>query len=161
MPISRDWATPLTIGAFILMACTGILMFFHLDTGLNKEVHEWLGWAMVTGVAFHVAVNWGPFKRYLGKPASLAIIGVFVAVLAGSFFIKEDEKEGNPAKRTTQAVLSAPISAIAPLAHQSPSQLVATLQQAGFTVQSPDQTLQAVTGPEREQQFKALGAIFH
>ncbi len=161
MPISRDWATPLTIGAFILMACTGILMFFHLDTGRNKDVHEWLGWAMVAGVGLHVTVNWTLFKRYLGKPSSLMIVGVFVAILAASFFIPEEEKGGNPGKRATQAVLSAPISAIAPLAHQSPDELIATLQQAGFKIQSADQTLQSVTGPEHEAQFKALAAIFH
>lgn len=45
MTISRNWATPLTIGSFLLMAVTGLLMFFHLDTGLNKAAHEWLGWA--------------------------------------------------------------------------------------------------------------------
>lgn len=161
MAISRDWATPITIGAFILMACTGLLMFFHLDTGRNKDVHEWLGWAMVAGVGLHVTVNWTLFKRYLGKTSSLAIIGIFVLVLVASFFIPEEEKEGNPGKRATQAVLSAPISAIAPLANQTPAELVNTLQQAGFKIQSPDQTLLSVTGPERDQQFKALGTIFH
>ena len=29
MKISREWATPLTIGIFALMAVTGLLMFFH------------------------------------------------------------------------------------------------------------------------------------
>ena len=42
MKISREWATPLTIGAFGLMSVTGMLMFFHLDTGFNKLAHEWL-----------------------------------------------------------------------------------------------------------------------
>lgn len=39
----RKWATPLTIGSFLLMGVTGILMFFHLDIGLNKLAHEWAG----------------------------------------------------------------------------------------------------------------------
>ena len=42
MKVSRDWATPVTIGSFGLMAITGLLMFFHLDSGLNKTAHEWL-----------------------------------------------------------------------------------------------------------------------
>ena len=67
MQISREWATPLTIGTFLIMATTGILMFFHLDRGLNKEAHEWLGWAMVAGVGTHVVANLSSFKRYLGK----------------------------------------------------------------------------------------------
>ena len=43
MKLSRDWATPLTAGAFIVLAVTGLLMFFHLDRGLNHLAHEWLG----------------------------------------------------------------------------------------------------------------------
>jgi hypothetical protein len=47
MKISTNWATPLTIGTFTLMAVTGMLMFFHADIGLNKTAHEWLGWVMI------------------------------------------------------------------------------------------------------------------
>lgn len=43
MALKRQWVTPLMAGSFILMATTGILMFFHLDSGLNKTAHEWLG----------------------------------------------------------------------------------------------------------------------
>lgn len=162
MQISREWATPLTIGSFILMGCTGILMFFHADTGLNKEVHEWLGWAMVAGVATHVTANFAAFKRYLSKPAALAIIGVFVVILAASFFIKEeDEGGGHPARRASQAVLHAPLTSIAPLAHQTPEALLAALQKAGFKAQSTNQTLDSITGPEEHDQFKALAVIFH
>jgi xanthine/uracil permease len=64
MKIPRDLATSLTIGAFGIMSVTGILMFFHADSGLNKVVHEWASWAMVTGVVLHVVVNWVAFKRY-------------------------------------------------------------------------------------------------
>ncbi|MGE5452232.1 MAG: DUF4405 domain-containing protein [Acidobacteriota bacterium] len=165
MQISRDWATPLTIGAFILMACTGILMFFHADMGLNKEAHEWLGWAMVTGVGAHAFANFSSFKRYFNKPAALAIIAVFVLILGASFFIQEEDKGkgqgGNPGRRATLAVLNAPISDIAPLAHQTPQALLANLQKAGFAIQSTDQSLISVTGPQQSDQFKALAVVFH
>ena len=163
MQISRDWATPLTIGSFILMACTGILMFFHADMGLNKEVHEWLGWAMVIGVATHVTANFTVFKRYLNKPAALGIVGVFVVILVASFFIKEDEGEGggHPARRASQAVIHAQLVSIAPLAKQTPEELLANLQKAGFKAESTSQTLDSITGPEEHDQFKALDVIFH
>lgn len=163
MQISREWATPLTIGSFFLMACTGILMFFHADMGMNKDVHEWLGWAMVTGVLTHAWANLASFKRYFAKPAALATMGVFVAILLASSFIKEEDegKGGNPGRRATKAVLNAPISDIAPLAGQSPQALLADLQKAGFKVESPSQTLISVTGPEQPNQFKALAVIFH
>lgn len=163
MQISREWATPLTMGAFILMATTGILMFFHADIGLNKEAHEWLGWAMVGGVGAHALANISSFKRYFAKPAALGIIAVFVLILVASFFIQEekDGKGGNPGRRATMAVLNAPISEIAPLAHQTPQALLADLQKAGFLIESPNQSLISVTGPEQANQFKALAVVFH
>lgn len=54
------------------MAITGILTFFHLESGLNKTAHEWLGWLMVAGVAAHAAANWLGFKRYfLSSPSGV------------------------------------------------------------------------------------------
>ena len=32
----RSWATPLVIATFLAAGVTGILMFFHLDVGVNK-----------------------------------------------------------------------------------------------------------------------------
>lgn len=163
MQISREWATPITMGSFFLMACTGILMFFHADMGLHKEVHEWLGWAMVAGVVAHAWANLASFKRYFAKPAALATMGVFVAILVASSFINEEDEGqgGNPGRRAAKAVLNAPISDIAPLAGQSPQTLLANLQKAGFKVESIGQTLISVTGPAQPDQFKALAVIFH
>jgi hypothetical protein len=36
----RTWATPLTMGAFLLMSTTGVLMFFKRNPGLITVVHE-------------------------------------------------------------------------------------------------------------------------
>jgi peptidoglycan/LPS O-acetylase OafA/YrhL len=156
MTISREWATPMTIGAFLLMAVTGILMFFHLDTGLNKEAHEWLGWAMVAGVALHSVANWGAFTRHLGRRSAQAIVGVFALVLMGSFFIQPDQNDGNPAKLAISTVLSAPLSQVARLSGQSPQALSDKLTQAGFKVASTEQSLAQIAGQERDPQMKAL-----
>ena len=40
MTIRREWITPITAGAFLLSAVTGILIFFHIGTGLNKFGQE-------------------------------------------------------------------------------------------------------------------------
>lgn len=155
--ISRNWATPLTIGAFLLMAVTGILMFFHLDVGLNKEAHEWLGWAMVVGVLAHVTANWSGLARHFQRPAAKATVGLFSAVLVGSFFLGGEEG-GNPARLALQTLTQAPLSQVAALRGESDIALVTRLQAAGFSVSGPDQTLAAVAGKDREQLMKALNA---
>jgi hypothetical protein len=82
-------------------------------------------------------------------------------MLAASFFIKAEDEGGNPMRKAADAVLHALLSSVAPLAHQTPEALLAQLRQAGFKVDSAEQTLISVTGPERDAQFKALGLIFH
>ena len=96
MSISRAWATRITIGAFLLMAVTGILMFFHWDIGLNKLAHEWLGWAMVVGVMAHVLANWPAFAKHFSKPLGKAIMAIFALLLVGSFFV-QPQGGGSPA----------------------------------------------------------------
>ena len=81
----RPWITPVVIGAFFLSAVTGVLMFFHLDSGLNKTAHEWLSWAMVIGVTLHLLLNVAAFKRYFTQTTGRVVIGLFVTVLALSF----------------------------------------------------------------------------
>jgi len=155
--ISRNWATPLTIGAFLLMAVTGILMFFHLDIGLNKEAHEWLGWAMVVGVLAHVMANWSGFARHFQHTAAKGIVGLFAVVLIGSFFLGGEEG-GNPGRLALQTLVHAPLHQVAVLRGESDVALVTRLQAAGFSVSGPEQTLADVAGKDREQLAKAMTA---
>ena len=38
----KEWATPLTIGSFVVTGLTGILIFFHLDIGLIKPAQPFM-----------------------------------------------------------------------------------------------------------------------
>lgn len=161
--ISRDWATPLTIGAFAIMSVTGVLMFFHLDTGLNKSVHEWAGWAMVTGVAAHVAVNWKAFKRYfISSRLGQVIISVGVLVLAASFTSLSRGGGGFPPPvLAMKAITGAPISSVAPLTGRPVPELIDALNKAGVSLPGPDATIDSVTGGSWELEAKAMTVLFH
>ena len=58
MRTARQWATPITAGAALLLSVTGVLMFFHADTGLNKTAHEWLSWLFLAGTAVFSGTLW-------------------------------------------------------------------------------------------------------
>ncbi len=163
MKISRDWATPLTIGAFALMATTGVLMFFHLDGELNKLAHEWLGWLLIIGVSLHVAVNWLSFKRYfLANPTARAILAVSALVIAGSFapLPAGDEEGASPPVLALQAVTKAPLAQVAPLTGRSADVLLADLKQAGIALNNADQSLDSVLKGDRELTGAAMRVLF-
>lgn len=100
----RPWITPVVIGAFLLSAVTSMLMFFHLDSGLNKTAHEWLNWAMVIGVSLHVLMNMPAFKRYFKQTPGRLIMGAFALVLVLSFI---------PAGGSGEPGFAAPVRALA------------------------------------------------
>lgn len=155
----KEWATPLTIGSFVLIAATGVLMFFHLDTGLNKVAHEWLGWVMLAAVALHGAQHLKSLKRHFTRPGALALIGVFVSLLAASFISPPGKPDKPPHILAAQAVLDAPIDQVAALAGKDTPTLLAQLQSAGIPA-AADKSLRAASGTERDRQMKALGIVF-
>jgi hypothetical protein len=163
MKLSREWATPLTIGTFGLMATTGVLMFFHLDTGLNKVAHEWLGWLMVIGVALHAAVNWLAFKRYfLSSSIGRTVLAASVLVIAGSFAPVGGggKPGGNPPMLALRAVMGATVKDAAALDGRSADDLVATLRGAGFAQAAPDARLNDLTEHSRDREAQLLNLLF-
>ena len=161
MKISRELATPLTIGAFTLMAATGLLMFFHRDSGLNKFAHEWLGWVMIAAVALHAAVNWNAFKRYfVSSVTGRAVIATFAVILIASFAPLGRSKSATPPVLAMNAITRAPISAIAPLTGLTANEIVSTLNNAGLAVSGPEASIASVAGANRELQAKAISVLF-
>jgi hypothetical protein len=161
MKISREWATSLTIGAFGLMAVTGVLMFFHFDSRLNKLAHEWLGWAFLAGAGLHAAVNWGAFKRYfLVSVTGRAVIGVFAAILLASFLPLGGSKGAPPPVLAMNAVAKAPIFALAPLTGRPVETVLRQLREAGLAVAGPEASIDSVAGADRGLQAKAMTALF-
>ena len=150
--VSREWATPLTIGVFGVMGVTGVLMFFHLDTGLNKPAHEWLGWLMVAAAAAHGVANWPGLRRHLvaSRPAQ-AILALAVVMLAGSFLPLGDEGGASPPVMALQAMSRAPLKAVLPLTGKDLPQAQAALAAAGLGAVDGEQSLQEVTGGNRQK----------
>lgn len=150
MSTLRKYATPLTIGSFILMAVTGTLMFFHWNTGLNKVAHEWLGFVMVAAVALHVVLNWRAFSLYFKRPLAMGLMGVFVLALGLSFLPLTGQQQGRPDLAAVRLVVSAPLSEVAPLLDTSVETLIARLAETGITA-TADQSLSDLTGGDTRQ----------
>lgn len=156
----RDWATPLTMGTFFLMAVTGLLMFFHFDRGLNKLAHEWLSWVMVSAAGLHAAVNFNLLKRYLANRKALGVIGLCLLALGASFASPSGGKPKSPQIAASQALLDTPIPLVAQVAVRDAGDIVAALNAAGMKARL-DGTLRQAAGESHEAQLRALGIAFH
>ncbi|MDR3369463.1 DUF4405 domain-containing protein [Rhodoferax sp.] len=157
----RPWITPLVIGIFSLMAITGSLMFFHLDTGLNKSAHEWLGWALAVGVVLHVLLNLNAFKRHLANTTGRWVLVASAAVLGLSFIPLGGEVGGKPPfVAPVQALARAPLTTVADVAGVNVTEMRARLTAAGVTSQSDTQSIQDLVGADMGQQMRTLGKVF-
>ena len=155
----RKWITPLTIGTFVLMAMTGVLMFYHKDSGVNKLAHQWLSWLFLATVALHVATHWVSFKRYFVSLKGLAIIALMLSVLGLSFYPWQGLKPELPARSVMKVLGKTPLTELAPIAHATPDDLMAKLRAKGFAVASADQTPADIAG-DLKKSDAVLGAIF-
>lgn len=158
MKLQREWITPITMGSFLLSAVTGVLIFFHLDTGANKFVHEWLSWVLLAGVALHAAVNFNAVKKHLLTRRGQWLLGLFVILLAVSFVPLGGDKEP-PFVTPVRALANAPLATLAEVGKISPAQLTERLQQAGLNPVSMQQSLSDLAGSDTRKQMRLLGSL--
>lgn len=129
----RRWATPLTIGAIILMATTGVTMFFKLDRGLTAVVHEWASWLFLVGVGGHVVANNRPLRNHLKSGWGKISVAVFTIILVASFFSWGFITGPQLEKPIERALVTAPLSALASVTRTSPEALVLRLKGRGIS----------------------------
>lgn len=158
MAISRNWVTPIAGGAFLLSAVTGVLIFFHLDSGLNKLAHEWLSWLLLGGVVLHVVANLAAFKRHFTSRIGAGVMGAFAVLLAVSFVTVGTKREP-PFMASVRALSDAPLTTLAQVARQSPEQVKAVLAAEGLPVVSGTQSLGELAGPDMGTRMRLLRKV--
>ena len=158
MRVARDWATPLTIATFTVIAVTGGLMFFHLDSGLNKVVHEWLSWLLGAGVVLHVIANLAGFRRYLSMPRARWAIGGGLLVLALSFVSLGSTSEP-PFAVPLKALAAAPVPVLAQVAGVNAAEMHVRLRDAGLTTSGDADSVQALVGTDLRRQVGVLRQV--
>ena len=158
MKPKREWATPLAAGTFLLSAVTGVLIFFHVDSGLNKAAHEWLSWALLGAVLLHAATNFTALRTHLGSRRGQALLAFFAVVLALSFL--PAGKGGEPPfLGPLRALAAAPLATVAQVARTSPEDLRGRLATAGYAADSDAQSVAELVGPDPRRQTQVLAAI--
>ncbi|WP_417271011.1 DUF4405 domain-containing protein [Celeribacter sp.] len=92
----RKFATPLTVGTFLVTGVTGTLWYFHIVTDAGRWLHEIIGLVMMGAVALHLILNWRAFLTYFKRPIALVLMIGFLAMTIGGYVIPESETEGGP-----------------------------------------------------------------
>lgn len=158
-PSLRTWATPLTIGSFILMTVTGILMFFDVVPGYITFAHEWFSWIFVIGSSAHIAVNLRPFKNHLKSHWGRACVAVFSVIVVLSVFSWGRITMPQLKWPIAEALVNAPISALAQVKRTEPDALLRKLEKHGFKG-NPEQSLMDLAKEHETDASHLIGIIF-
>lgn len=160
--VSRHWATPLLIACFALMAATGVMLFFHWHSPLQKDVHTWLGWGLVAAVMLHVTSNLAAFKRHFtAYRRALALLLVAVVVFAATAFVRPADggKGGSMAAVAVQALSRVPLHVLAEVFGLSVGEARQALAGTGLTLADDNSSLDAAAQGDRDQVNKGLKAL--
>lgn len=163
----RVWVTPLTIGTFVIVGSTGVVMFFHANTSLGKVLHEWLGWLLVFAGVLHVVINWNAFLAHLKRLGGRIIVGASAIVLLVALVPLASASSGgrganpNEAMRgALSAISQTPLNQLAPLAGRDAESMAADLRAAGFSSAAADSTCDQLAGKDQSKLLVAVKVLF-
>lgn len=73
----KAWVNPLTVFTFTAVAFTGVLMFFEVEAGPIKGIHEWMGVAFAIAGGTHLVLHWRVFwAKFKQRETILSLVGV-------------------------------------------------------------------------------------
>jgi hypothetical protein len=161
---ARTWITPLTLGSFLLVGVTGVLMFFNVKSGLVTVTHEWLSLTFVAGAALHIWLNWKAILATLRRGRSRLIVGAFAMLLALALLSIGHEqpaphRQGEAMRQVTTVLLNTPISTLAVLTDCSTEEVRHRLGEQGIRTSSDTVTLTEVARQNNTHPMHALAAM--
>ena len=140
---TRPWSTPLTIGAGIFVAVTGLIMFFAVEDPF-KYAHELAGIAFSLAVALHALSHWRSFSGYFRERRALGIVAAAWLLGAGLVTASAVLDMGEPDALVMARIESAPLPAVAAVLGLEVEELAARLTAAGFPVTDLNASIQEI-----------------
>ena len=133
-PILQRYATPLTIGLFLVSLISGLALFFGVWPGVFHGMHELVGLVLIVPFGLHLWRNWRPLVNYFSKPAFPATIAACLVAALGIGLASSAAGGGHgPAQFALLQALTATTPAkLAPALGIDAETLVATLKARGF-----------------------------
>ena len=163
-PVLNRYATPLITGLFLVSLISGIALFFHWNSGWFHGMHEWLSMVLILPFVLHLWKNWRPMTIYMRKPAFALAMGASLVMAAG-FLVpalmpqQGGSRGGPPQFAAAQLLLGGSLSEVAALAHVPADQLADGLAQAGFAVDTEDESLAAIAKTAGRSEGEILAAL--
>lgn len=157
----NNYTTAITTALFLVVGVSGVAMFFHVGTGIVREMHEWLAAAMVLAVGLHVYKNWCALKIYLRRGTIFAPLALTL-VAAGAFVVPAalSERGDHRARHLMHAFNEARLSDIGQVLGVAPDALQKALKEQGYVIASAEQRLSEIARQSEKPATAVLKTAF-
>ncbi len=155
------YATPFITGLFLVSLVSGIALFFHIGPMGFHGMHEWLSMVLILPFVLHIWKNWRPMTAYF-KRAAFGIAMV-ASIAAGGVFLLPTDSEGSGGRPAAFALstmlMQGSVAEVAAVLDQDADTFAQSLQSAGYTVTSEDETLSAVAAASGKSEMEIAATL--
>ncbi len=165
----RSWVTQITIGSFLVVGVTGLLMFLGVNGGLIVVAHEWISIIFLVVASLHTWLNFGAVRKSLSRARGIIIVGFFAALLAFSATRCNEVEEFLQAQghvdkdslceKAGDLLLRARISTVAEITGHTPQQLRDILGRHGVLITSDEISLADAAAQSQVDPLSVLVAV--
>ena len=154
----RRFATPLIIGAGVVSAITGLLMFFTTEQPF-LSAHEIVGLGFSVAILLHIYTNWRPFQKYFSQ-RSVIIIALAWLIGVGLIARTAIFSEGEPEELIMERMEQTSITRMAPIVDMEVETLIKRLGADGYTVSDPEMSIEALAEKHGADTDTVLLSVF-
>lgn len=131
MKLSRSFITPLITIIFLVVALSGLLMFFHIFDGFTEVVHEILGVIFVVFSVLHVILNWKALKIHFKK--RVFILSTIVVAVISILLVIQQQKSPKFDTILIERITNAPIEDVLKVLQVDSIVVVKRLEENGIS----------------------------
>ncbi|MFZ6664205.1 DUF4405 domain-containing protein [Peijinzhouia sedimentorum] len=158
MKFNRDIVTPYLGMVFVVVALSGILMFFHLLDDYTNVVHEFLGLTFAFYAILHIITNWKSFENY-GKKRKLFFPSILILFISISLVVIGKVK-GNLERELLERVTQAPVCYSFKTLGVEYNQAKETLLQHNIAIKDSLQSIQEISVANNKSPEEVIELIY-
>ena len=131
MKLSRSFISPLITIIFLVVALSGLLLFFHIFDGYTEVVHEILGVIFVVFSVLHVILNWKALKIHFKK--RVFILSTIVVAVISILLVIQQQKSPKFDTILIERITNAPIEDVLKVLQVDSIVVVKRLEENGIS----------------------------
>jgi len=153
-------ATSYTAVVFLVIAISGLMLYFKIFDDAVGKLHEDIGLVFATVALLHVVGNWNAMKNYFDKKIFLSAVAI-ITLISGVYIYQElsGEKKEHPGKAVTGKVLNASLEDISvPVFQIEYEKAIISLEKKGIKVED-EITIKEIANSNDTSAFRVLGIL--